>query len=778
MDDYFNKNASKFRPQQQISLTQKVDSSAHLIAAQAMNNELEKEKRELESRLEAERLKLEEQLNLNVKRTAQQEQKLNELKQRLEDMQQQQQKLKSRELKLQQISNSIQTFQFNNIQIEVVNDFLTPKFEFILNNLRKLNPTLDPYFVDKVPKMSFQAKHQSYIVSITGFQVHHDTFKAILQRIWTLLNTSQSAKEFYQRFLNRIIKTITNKILTKVKSKTLNWKQYVKYFTQLLIEKQTEHLKLFDDFIVQKSRELIDQSIDNNTYTPWNDLKKQTDLFMKQNNFTNQIESIKHKALELFIQQNISTQRLKINSIPTPKSVSVLQDFIEKIKTNFQTNPKYIGQEFEHFNLIPDLLQRLIIYYSCFVIQLPLFESSKELLDKIEKNAVTTIATSTGSGKSTLLPALLVAEGYDKIIVTQPRRLPCSLVSERVNQTMTIDANSSTEKIAGWAVSGTERNPNAKILYLTDGLLKERLLYDEHFITTHTRLNKSVVIFIDEVHERSVNIDLCLALLARLLTNKPELKSKMKVIISSATLDSSVPTLFRKIPQVGFDEFVMPLMGTIYPVTKIQRPKENIVNIVQELCKKRRRHEQILCFVNSVADVHQGVRLLSEISDGTIVAYPLVQSQHPNEQQLNIEHGTIFFSTTVAETSLTFPSLKYVVDTGMINIPVYDFKLQRTVLQEVRAAESTIKQRLGRLGRTQPGEYYSLYDFKLDEKPYPIPQICQSELTNIEFSLRKSPLKKGLNYLKQFLPNEPSKESIDITINILKELSMFNTNDN
>jgi exoribonuclease R len=152
-----------------------------------MNNELEKEKRELESRLEAERVKFQEQLNLNVKRAVHQEQKLNELKQCLEDMQQQQQKLKSRELKLQKISNSIQTFQFNNIQIEVVNDFLTPKFEFILNNLHKVNPPLDPYFIDKVPKMSFQVKHQSYIVWITGFQVHYDTFKTILQRIITAL---------------------------------------------------------------------------------------------------------------------------------------------------------------------------------------------------------------------------------------------------------------------------------------------------------------------------------------------------------------------------------------------------------------------------------------------------------------------------------------------------------------------------------------------------------------------------------------------------------------
>jgi HrpA-like RNA helicase len=374
------------------------------------------------------------------------------------------------------------------------------------------------------------------------------------------------------------------------------------------------------------------------------------------------------------------------------------------------------------------------------------------------------------SGKTTLLPGLLVAEGYDKVIVTQPRRLPCQLICKRVNKTMIIDVGSSSEKIAGWAVSGVDQNPQAKILYLTDGLLKERLLYDKNFITTHTQLNKSVVFFIDEVHERSVNIDLCLALLARLLTTKPELKSKMKVIISSATLDSSVPTLFRQIPRVDLAEFKMPQMGTLHSVTKNPRPNENILDLVQELCKKRKRHDQILCFVSSVSDVNQCCRLIGEISRGTIVAYPLVQSQHPNVQQTNIEHGTVFFSTTVAETSLTFPSLKYVIDTGMINVPVYDIQSQRTVLKEVRAAESTIKQRLGRLGRTQPGEYYSLYSFKVDDVLYPIPQICQSDLLNIEFSLRKSPLQRGLNYMKAFLPNKPSQESIDATIQQLRQL--------
>jgi HrpA-like RNA helicase len=298
---------------------------------------------------------------------------------------------------------------------------------------------------------------------------------------------------------------------------------------------------------------------------------------------------------------------------------------------------------------------------------------------------------------------LLVAEGYDKIIVTQPRRLPCTLISERVNSMV-------NDNISGWAVSGAEEHVQAKILYVTDGLLKERLMNDENFITKNTTLNKSVVFFIDEVHERSVNIDFCLALFARLLKLNPELKTKMKVIISSATLDSSVPALYKTLPNCSFAEFNLTL-PILYAVTFHRVDKENILDLVQKLYSQRIRNDQILCFVGSTHDVYENCQLLKKITKGTIIAYPLVQSQSAIDQQKFIQQGTVFFSTTVAETSLTFPCLKYVIDTGVINMPVYELKLERTELREIKAAQSTTKQRRGRLGRTQPGEYYALYNY-------------------------------------------------------------------
>jgi HrpA-like RNA helicase len=374
-------------------------------------------------------------------------------------------------------------------------------------------------------------------------------------------------------------------------------------------------------------------------------------------------------------------------------------------------------------------------------------------------------------GKSTLLPALLIAEGYDKVLVTQPRRFPCTSVSNRVNDTIKTDINGASEQLAGWAISGEESNQNASVLYVTDGLLRESLLNNENFISVHTEVKKATVFFIDEVHERSINIDLCLALLARLLTLQPIIRTKLKLIISSATLDSSVPQLFQRIPGIHLSQFQLPQIGLLHHVRKIARPKENILDVVQELFKKRQRHDQILCFVNSVTEVHQCCRVLEQLTQGTIKGYPLIQSQSAAEQRSYIEHGSVFFSTTVAETSLTFPSLKYVVDTGMINIPVYKPDKRRTVMTKIRAAESTIKQRLGRLGRTQDGEYYALYDFRVEDQCFPIPQICQLDLSNLEFILRRSPIRHGLHHMQEFLPDKPEPAALDATVQELFQLS-------
>jgi predicted GTPase len=658
------------------------------------------------------------------------------------------------------LTKQIKTIDYSNVESIVANDFLFGNLKEIVHHL-KTKHRIDDSFVG-IPSITIAEENNLYCISVTGIQAHHDEFKLILRRIQTLSNVTQSAKSYYQRKLNAVLRSI-NHIITQQIHSSQDWKYYTKYFQERIQNKINEFVKLFHEYLSQKVKDLMEQCITDSNFQSWIQLRKLTSSYMEIKPFEHELEQLKHQALEEFIKQHVFSERLKFEKKPSLKSLQTMHEFINKVK-----NEIYVGCQLEQLKQISKLLERIMLYYRCFSLQLPLYESSKELLEKIKNNTVITISTSTGSGKSSLLPALLIAEDYEKVIVTQPRRLPCQSISRRVNETMTTNQNN--QKLAGWAVSGDERDVKARILYLTDGLLKERLIHDENLIPNST---KSIIFFIDEVHERSINIDLCLALIARLLTEKSYLNSKMKIIISSATLDSSVPNLFRQIPQIKVDEFRMPTLGTLYKIDSFPRPNENILDLVQELCRKRQRDDQILCFVSSTAEVNQCCQLLKDISHGTITAYPLIQSQSAADQQKYIEGGSIFFSTTVAETSLTFPSLKYVIDTGMINIPIYDFVKKQTNLREIRAAESTIKQRRGRLGRTKPGEYYSLYDFQVEDKKYPTPQICQSELVNIEFSLRKSAIQNGLNYMKQFLPNPPSPQAINAAIEELKRLRKF-----
>ena len=92
-------------------------------------------------------------------------------------------------------------------------------------------------------------------------------------------------------------------------------------------------------------------------------------------------------------------------------------------------------------------------------------------------------------------------------------------------------------------------------------------------------------------------------------------------------------------------------------------------------------------------------------------------------------------------------------------------------MKQIRAAESTIKQRLGRLGRTQNGEYYAFYDFRVEDQRFSIPQICQLDLSNLEFILRRSPIRHGLHHMQQFLPDQPKPEALDATVQELFRLS-------
>ncbi|CAF4132317.1 unnamed protein product, partial [Adineta steineri] len=693
---------------------------------------------------------------------------LNTTMDRLERLQNESQAKINHENSIREAAKQISTIKYT---VPKSNQSVLLKFNLIINTLRELDYPLKEYFKDNVPVMELDDQYDSKIV-LKGFPIHHKELKNIFERLENLIKQIQSTETYYNQRTNRNIQTLLRTVHRTHPKNLIHWKPYCNSLVKLINQKYDDYVQQYKTYMNNKLRTLVDICIKDSAPQFRKTIIDSTNDYIKAETFSTDVEILKTNALDEFIHEHISLQQKTTKTIPTKESVLALNKHIDRIKSTLKNNADYKGYELKHFYMIVSLLKRLMIFYYCFLTQLPLFNASFDLLSKIENNTVITIETATGSGKSTLLPALLVAEGYDKIIVTQPRRLPCNLISQRVNSMVNDD-------ISGWAVSGAENNVQGNILYLTDGLLKERLLNDENLITLNTKTTKSVIFFMDEVHERSINIDLCLALFARLLKLNPKLKTKMKLIISSATLDASVPSLYRKISGCSLAEFNLTSLSTLYPVTFNRVPNENLLDLVQQLYSQRNRHDQILCFVGSTQDVHENCQLLKKLTKGAIVAYPLIQSQSAIDQQKYIEQGSVFISTTVAETSLTFPCLKYVIDTGVINMPVYSLELERTELQEIKAAESTTKQRLGRLGRTQPGEYYALYNYPSgQQRKYPIPQICQSELVNIEFSLRKSRLKTNLREFQEYLPDKPKQEYIDDAIKQLQRLELIDTASN
>jgi hypothetical protein len=160
-----------------------------------------------------------------------------------------------------------------------------------------------------------------------------------------------------------------------------------------------ELVKLFDEHITKESSAMIEQSITNPNFQSWAELRKVTDRYVKKKQVEPEIEILKYEALDEYIKQHVLSERLKFDKKPSVKSLQAMNEFIDKVKKEFKTNPINAGCNLEQFKQIPKILKQIMLYYRSFLLQLPLYESSKELLDKIEKNTVITIATSTGSGR-------------------------------------------------------------------------------------------------------------------------------------------------------------------------------------------------------------------------------------------------------------------------------------------------------------------------------------------------------------------------------------------
>jgi len=401
---------------------------------------------------------------------------------------------------------------------------------------------------------------------------------------------------------------------------------------------------------------------------------------------------------------------------------------------------------------------------------LPIIGRREEIIDAIGEHQVLVITGETGSGKSTQIPKMCLeaGRGYPrKIGCTQPRRIAAISLANRVAE----ELGETGSRWVGYKIRFKDRTSRStRIKFMTDGILLAEAQSDRLFRAYDT-------LIIDEAHERTLNIDFLLGLLKKIVARRPDLK----IIITSATIDPE------KFSRAFGNAPIIEVSGRSYPVEVWYRPievsadEENDANYIDqavasvELLKKRtgsQKRGDILIFMPTETDIRETVQRLEERRFFNTLVLPLFGRMAAADQQ-RIFHPTtedkIIVATNVAETSITIPRIKYVIDTGLARISQYNARSRTQGLPVVPISRASADQRKGRCGRVEAGvciRLFSEQDF-LSRQPYTLPEIQRSNLA--EVILRMLFLHLGNIQEFPFL-DPPSPVAVKDGFAVLKEL--------
>ncbi|KAJ3024548.1 UNVERIFIED_CONTAM: putative pre-mRNA-splicing factor ATP-dependent RNA helicase dhx16 [Siphonaria sp. JEL0065] len=389
---------------------------------------------------------------------------------------------------------------------------------------------------------------------------------------------------------------------------------------------------------------------------------------------------------------------------------------------------------------------------------LPIFQYREGLLEAFHEFQVLIVVGDTGSGKTTQLPQYLLEEDINlRIAVTQPRRIAAISAASRVaTETNTLLGNR-----VGYAVRfESVRSQTTKLTYLTDGTL---LQMTKGSLT----LDEWDVVILDEAHERSLETDVLIGLLKRACKERPALK----LIVMSATLNMDKFSAF-------FDDapiFTVP--GRMFPVDllyarkmKMSALKGQVVAKAVEAVVQIHKSQppgDILVFLTGQQEIEATCRMVREECDAIrssadISHYPEVSdiSLHPIYSALDTpdqkevfrpakrQFRKVVVATNIAQTSVTIPGIRYVVDCGFVKEKMFDASTSVDALLVVPISKAAATQRAGRSGRTAPGKVFRLYsrDAFEDMEEDTTPEIQRSSLLGIVLSLKKMGISDILNF--------------------------------
>ena len=398
---------------------------------------------------------------------------------------------------------------------------------------------------------------------------------------------------------------------------------------------------------------------------------------------------------------------------------------------------------------------------------LPISAKKDEIIQAIERHPVIIVSGETGSGKTTQLPKFCLAagRGIDGFIGhTQPRRIAAMTVAHRIAEEFGQEIGLSV----GYKIRFKDRtSKNAYLKIMTDGILLAETQTDRYLGAYDT-------IIVDEAHERSLNVDFILGILKTLLSHRKDLK----LIITSATIDTE------KFSKAFDDAPVIEVSGRMYPVAvryqapEFQKAERNEVThvelaaeAVKQLVKESSRGD-ILVFMPTEQDIRDTCEQIeaSKLKNSRIL--PLYARLTAAEQVRVFAHSSkrkIIVATNVAETSITIPGIKYVVDSGLARISRYLPRSRTTSLPVVPVSQSSADQRKGRCGRVQNGICVRLFSEEdyLRRSLYTRPEILRANLA--EVILRMIALRLGDMADFPFI-DRPDPKSIKDGFDLLYEL--------
>lgn len=371
--------------------------------------------------------------------------------------------------------------------------------------------------------------------------------------------------------------------------------------------------------------------------------------------------------------------------------------------------------------------------------ELPITAHRAELVAAIRDNQVVIVAGEPGSGKTTQLPKLCIEAGRGKrgrIGCTQPRRIAAISIASRVAEELGPEGAG----LVGYKIRFRDETSRAtRIKFMTDGILLAEAQHDRQLRAYDT-------IIVDEAHERSLNIDFLLGLLKQLLAKRPELK----LIITSATIDTA------KFARAFGNAPIIDVAGRAYPVEVRYQPVDHereeegeetyVDRAVAAVIALRQEDRQgdILIFMPTERDIRETVDALDEAirqarqrhggSEATVL--PLFGRLAPSEQTRIFQPARgqkVVVATNVAETSITVPGIRYVIDTGLARIASYNPRARTHKLPVVAVSRASCDQRKGRCGRVGPGICIRLYsEEEYQARPeFTLPEIVRTNLAEV-----------------------------------------------